>query len=366
MTTQYDINDQIEDGEAFNGCGGAHQRWKEYAKKSLGTSASDDEESQTNTNSNSDSSPVERKKQGKKGKKAKVDAVSMVSHTGKAWIGDIKNASLDVMKHMVRGFITFHYRNGGMPQDPVEVDSDGEGASQRRTAAKGKGKTAPDHQPMDTKESEDDQGGPTDKEEPGDVSPEPGAGSEHVDMGKQARGRGLQDEGSEEEEADGRRWTWSEVVCNPKDSSAYQARNKVRERDSNGKDGREAQKPIVKPRPGRSRQDSSALPKSRQVGSEQSGVNSDMAGAPTHRTEDRPAGKGKRQVAGAKPGPSMASGTKGQNARRVPRESQERLDNDIYLSSDKQQRRPKQTQRVPTQFPEESPQVALADKRKRK
>ncbi|KIK74436.1 hypothetical protein PAXRUDRAFT_19870 [Paxillus rubicundulus Ve08.2h10] len=85
MTTQYDINDQIEDGEAFNG--------------------------------NSDSGPVERKKQAKKGKKAKVDAVSMVSHIGKAWIGDIKDASLDVMKHMVWGFITFHYRRASSMKD---------------------------------------------------------------------------------------------------------------------------------------------------------------------------------------------------------------------------------------------------------
>ncbi|KIK72588.1 hypothetical protein PAXRUDRAFT_38411, partial [Paxillus rubicundulus Ve08.2h10] len=30
MTTKYDINDQMEDGEAFNGWGGAHQRWMEY------------------------------------------------------------------------------------------------------------------------------------------------------------------------------------------------------------------------------------------------------------------------------------------------------------------------------------------------
>ncbi|KIK71882.1 hypothetical protein PAXRUDRAFT_181683 [Paxillus rubicundulus Ve08.2h10] len=81
----------------------------EYAKKSLGDSASDEEESLTNTESNSDSGPVERKKQGKKEKKAKVDAVSMVSHIGKVWIGDIKDASLDVMKHMVQRFITFHY-----------------------------------------------------------------------------------------------------------------------------------------------------------------------------------------------------------------------------------------------------------------
>ncbi|KIK72669.1 hypothetical protein PAXRUDRAFT_21721 [Paxillus rubicundulus Ve08.2h10] len=102
MTTQYDINDQIEDGEAFNGWGGGtHQRWMEYAKKALGDSASDEEESPSNTNSNSDSGPLEKKKQAKKGKKAKVDAVSMVSHIGKAWIGDIKDASLDVMKHMV-------------------------------------------------------------------------------------------------------------------------------------------------------------------------------------------------------------------------------------------------------------------------
>ncbi|KIK71900.1 hypothetical protein PAXRUDRAFT_22664 [Paxillus rubicundulus Ve08.2h10] len=156
----------------------------------------------------------------------------------------------------------------GSLQDPVEIDSDEEGASQRRTAAKGKRKAAPDHWPTDTEESKDDQA----------------------------------------------RW------------------------------------------------DSSALPKSRQVGSKGSGVNSDMAGGSTHRTEDRLASKGKRQVAGAKPGPSKMSGTKGQNARRVPQESQERSDN----GSDKQQRRPKRTQRAPTRFPEESPQVALVDKRKRK
>ncbi|KIK72162.1 hypothetical protein PAXRUDRAFT_22320 [Paxillus rubicundulus Ve08.2h10] len=181
-------------------------------------------------------------------------------------------------------------------------------------------------------------------------------------MGKQAKGRGLDNEGSEEEEANGQRQTQSEVVSNPKDSSAYQARNKVRERESKGKDGREAQKLIVKPRPSRSGRDSSPLPKSRQVGCEGSGVNSDMTGGSTHRTKDRPASKGKAQVAGAKPGPSKTSRTKGQNAKRVPQESRERSDN----GSDKQQRRPKRTRRAPTQFPEESPQVALADKRKRK
>ncbi|KIK72119.1 hypothetical protein PAXRUDRAFT_22375 [Paxillus rubicundulus Ve08.2h10] len=53
------------------------------------------------------------------------------------------------------------------------------------------------------RESKDDQGGLTDEEEPGDVSPEPGAGSKHLDMGKQAGGRGLDNEGSEEEEANG-------------------------------------------------------------------------------------------------------------------------------------------------------------------
>ncbi|KIK77910.1 hypothetical protein PAXRUDRAFT_73154, partial [Paxillus rubicundulus Ve08.2h10] len=42
-------------------------------------------------------------------KKGKVDIELMVSHIGKAWIGDIKDASLEVMKQMVQGFITFHY-----------------------------------------------------------------------------------------------------------------------------------------------------------------------------------------------------------------------------------------------------------------
>ncbi|KIK81033.1 hypothetical protein PAXRUDRAFT_47733, partial [Paxillus rubicundulus Ve08.2h10] len=103
MTTQYDINDQIEDGEAFNGWGGAHQRWMEYAKKALGDLASNEEESLTDTESKLDSGPVEKKK------KAKVDAMLMFSYIGKAWIGDIKDASLEVMKQMVWGFITFHY-----------------------------------------------------------------------------------------------------------------------------------------------------------------------------------------------------------------------------------------------------------------
>ncbi|KIK91974.1 hypothetical protein PAXRUDRAFT_77998, partial [Paxillus rubicundulus Ve08.2h10] len=104
---RYDINDQIEDGEAFDGWGGAHQRWMEYTKKALGDSDSNEEESPTNTNSNSDLGPTKKKKKWKTGK---VNAVSMVSHIGNAWIVDIKDASLDVMKPMVQGFITFHYR----------------------------------------------------------------------------------------------------------------------------------------------------------------------------------------------------------------------------------------------------------------
>ncbi|KIK72600.1 hypothetical protein PAXRUDRAFT_21793 [Paxillus rubicundulus Ve08.2h10] len=155
---------------------------------------------------------------------------------------------------------------------------------------------------MDTEQSEDDQGGLTDKEEPGNVGREPSAGSKRLDMGKQAKGRGLDNQGSEEEEANDQRRTQSEVVSNPKDFGAYQARNNVQERESNGKDGQEAQKPIVKPRPSRSHWDSSALPKSRQVGSEGSGVNSDMAGGSTHRTKDRPAGKGKTQGTPGKSG----------------------------------------------------------------
>ncbi|KIK73710.1 hypothetical protein PAXRUDRAFT_177668, partial [Paxillus rubicundulus Ve08.2h10] len=105
-----DMNDQIEDGDTFTGWGGTHQRWMEYAKKALGDSASDEEESPTNTNSNSDSSPVEKKKQAKEGKKCKVDAVSMVSHIGKVWIGDIKDSSLDE-------FITFHYSKASGMKD---------------------------------------------------------------------------------------------------------------------------------------------------------------------------------------------------------------------------------------------------------
>ncbi|KIK71785.1 hypothetical protein PAXRUDRAFT_22838 [Paxillus rubicundulus Ve08.2h10] len=70
-------------------------------------------------------------------------------------------------------------------------------------AAKGKRKAAPHHWPMDTEESKDDQGGLTGEEEPGNVGRQPGAWSKHHDMGKQARGRGLDDEGGEEEEADG-------------------------------------------------------------------------------------------------------------------------------------------------------------------
>ncbi|KIK79055.1 hypothetical protein PAXRUDRAFT_16526 [Paxillus rubicundulus Ve08.2h10] len=84
-------------------------------------------------------------------------------------------------------------------------------------AAKGKRKAAPNHWPMDTKESKDDQGGPTKEEEPGNVGRQPGAQSKYYDMGKQAR----------------------EVVGNPKDSGMKQARKKVQERKSDGKDGQD-------------------------------------------------------------------------------------------------------------------------------
>ncbi|KIK73002.1 hypothetical protein PAXRUDRAFT_179494, partial [Paxillus rubicundulus Ve08.2h10] len=226
------------------------QRWMEYAKKALGDLASDEEESSTDTDSNLDSSPLEKKKQAKKGKKAKVDAVYMVNHIGKAWIGDIKDVSLDVMKHMVRGFITLHYskasgmKDGLVPwmqistqrsdnisgkylpqgaklwepsklqkkevisllefwrdrqkldladvftfrkwrdatgtlQSPVEVDSNEEEACQRRMAAKGKRKAAPNHWLTDTKDSEDDHGGLTKEEAHGNVGRQPGAWSKH-------------------------------------------------------------------------------------------------------------------------------------------------------------------------------------------
>ncbi|KIK71767.1 hypothetical protein PAXRUDRAFT_22860 [Paxillus rubicundulus Ve08.2h10] len=56
-------------------------------------------------------------------------------------------------------------------------------------------------------------------------------------MGKQARGKGQDDEGREEGEADGQRWTQSEVVCNPKDSGMQKARKKDQERESDGEDG---------------------------------------------------------------------------------------------------------------------------------
>ncbi|KIK77624.1 hypothetical protein PAXRUDRAFT_166241, partial [Paxillus rubicundulus Ve08.2h10] len=183
-------------------------------------------------------------------KKAKVNAVSMVSHIGKAWIGDIKDASLEMMKQMVWGFITFHYRQAsgmkdvsvlwmqistqrsdyisgkylpqgaklwepselpkkevisllefwrerqkldpanifgfrkwrdatGTLQNPVEFDSNKEGESQRRMEAKGKRKAAPDHGLTDTEKSEEEQGGPTDKQEPGNVGGQPSAWSKY-------------------------------------------------------------------------------------------------------------------------------------------------------------------------------------------
>ncbi|KIK74556.1 hypothetical protein PAXRUDRAFT_19758 [Paxillus rubicundulus Ve08.2h10] len=59
------------------------------------------------------------------------------------------------------------------------------------------------------------------------------------DMGKQARGRGLDDEGGGEEEADGQRQTRSEAVGNPKDPGKQQARKKVQQRKSDGEDAQD-------------------------------------------------------------------------------------------------------------------------------
>ncbi|KIK72038.1 hypothetical protein PAXRUDRAFT_22477 [Paxillus rubicundulus Ve08.2h10] len=106
-------------------------------------------------------------------------------------------------------------------------------------AAKGKRNAAPNDWPMDTEDSKDDCRGPTKEEEPGNVSRQPGAWSKHHDISKQARGRGLDDEGDEEEEADGQRRTWSEVLGDPKDSSKQQARKKVWQRKSDGEDSQD-------------------------------------------------------------------------------------------------------------------------------
>ncbi|KAF9241757.1 hypothetical protein BU15DRAFT_60660 [Melanogaster broomeanus] len=65
----------LQKGERY--CSGVHQRWK-YAKKAMGDTRSGDEDRPSNTKD-------------------------------KAWIVDIKDASLEVMKQMIQGFITFHY-----------------------------------------------------------------------------------------------------------------------------------------------------------------------------------------------------------------------------------------------------------------
>ncbi|KAF9230858.1 hypothetical protein BU15DRAFT_83097 [Melanogaster broomeanus] len=85
MTTQFDINEEIDDGEPFTGWGGVHQRWMDRFR----------------------CQPRPRKK---KSTKAKSDPLSLVRKGDKAWIVDIKDASLEVMKQMIRGFITFHYK----------------------------------------------------------------------------------------------------------------------------------------------------------------------------------------------------------------------------------------------------------------
>ncbi|KIK79618.1 hypothetical protein PAXRUDRAFT_160874, partial [Paxillus rubicundulus Ve08.2h10] len=246
MTTQYVINDQIEDEESFDGWGGIHQRWMEYAKKVLGDLASDEEESSMDTDSHSDSSPAEKKKKAKKCRKAKVDAVSMVT----TLMGHYMLVDIPTMEQMVWEFITFHYRQasamkgGSVPwmkistqrsnyisgkylpqgtklwepfklqkkevisllefwrerqrsdpanvfsfrkwrdatrtlQDPVEFDPNEEQASQRRMAAKGKRKAAHNHGLTDPKWSEEEQGGPTNKEEPSNVSGQPSAQSKY-------------------------------------------------------------------------------------------------------------------------------------------------------------------------------------------
>lgn len=82
-----------------------HQRWMEYAKKALGDTSSGDE-GPSDSEVDSDASRRPRKK---KSTKAKTDPLSLVRKGDKAWIVDIKDASLEVMKQMIRGFITFHY-----------------------------------------------------------------------------------------------------------------------------------------------------------------------------------------------------------------------------------------------------------------
>ncbi|KIK72043.1 hypothetical protein PAXRUDRAFT_181396 [Paxillus rubicundulus Ve08.2h10] len=142
MTTQYDIDDQIEDGEASNVWGGAHQRWMEYAKKALGDLASDEEENglvpwmQISTQRSdyiSGKYLPQVAKLREPSKLQKKEVISLLQFWRDRQRSDLANI--------------FNFRKWrdatGTLQDPVDVDSDEEGACQRRTAAKGKRRQHP-------------------------------------------------------------------------------------------------------------------------------------------------------------------------------------------------------------------------------
>ena len=99
--TSHDFNTELDGGQSFNRLQDIQKDWDVYAQESFGGEADAAE-----VNSNDQAPPAGLPKS-----KARQDPIKLVTgHDGQPWLSDIKDASLGLLKNIVRGYFTCYYR----------------------------------------------------------------------------------------------------------------------------------------------------------------------------------------------------------------------------------------------------------------
>ncbi|KAF8835201.1 hypothetical protein BDN67DRAFT_984782 [Paxillus ammoniavirescens] len=121
LVSSHDFNTELDGGQSFESLWDIQKDWDLYAQESFGG-----EPNAAEVDSDDQASPVGLPKS-----KARQDPIELVTrHNGQPWLSNIKDASLRLLKNIVRGYFTCHYRiacsipNVAVPWGEVSKDQD--------------------------------------------------------------------------------------------------------------------------------------------------------------------------------------------------------------------------------------------------
>ncbi|KAF8835093.1 hypothetical protein BDN67DRAFT_1015849 [Paxillus ammoniavirescens] len=121
LVSSHDFNTELDGGRSFKSLQDIQKDWDLYAQESFGS-----EPNTAEVNSDNQAPPAGLPKS-----KARQDPVELVTRRdGQPWLSDIKDASLHLLKNIVRGYFTCHYRiacsipNAAVPWGEVSKDQD--------------------------------------------------------------------------------------------------------------------------------------------------------------------------------------------------------------------------------------------------